>query len=125
MPPLPLVADLTFHLFPSILLSLDALLLSPPWPSSPMNPQAPLITLITSTVLAFLYWFWLELCYSRNGYYPYPILELLSVWQRVGLFCFSGVTMWVVGAGLRGVYALVNGVEGVGTGEVGKGKKEL
>ena len=43
----PFIYDLTFHLFPAIFLTTDALLLSPPWPSSPMNPQAPLLTLIT------------------------------------------------------------------------------
>jgi hypothetical protein len=55
----PLGADLAFHLIPAVVLALDAILLSPPWPSSPMNPQAPLLTLILSTGIAFAYWWWI------------------------------------------------------------------
>jgi hypothetical protein len=54
-----------------------------------------------------------ELCYSQNGFYPYPIFALLSTNQRIGLFVVSGVIMWVVGGLLRVVYAKVNGYESV------------
>jgi hypothetical protein len=106
---LPLLIDCSFHLFPSLLLILDTLLLSPPWPTSPVNPRAGLITLSVSTGLAFAYWFWIELCYSHNGWYPYPIFGLLSTGQRVALFAGSGGVMWAVGAGLRWTYRAVNG----------------
>lgn len=55
----PLGADLCFHLVPAVVLTIDAILLSPPWPSSPMNPQAPLLTLGVSTGVAFAYWWWI------------------------------------------------------------------
>lgn len=55
----PLGADLCFHLVPAVVLAIDAILLSPPWPSSPMNPQAPLLTLGVSTGIAFAYWWWI------------------------------------------------------------------
>lgn len=55
----PLGADLCFHLVPAVVLSIDAILLSPPWPSSPMNAQAPLLTLGVSTGVAFAYWWWI------------------------------------------------------------------
>lgn len=54
-----------------------------------------------------------EICYSQNGFYPYPIFALLTTNQRVGLFVVSGVIMWVVGGILRIVYAKVNGYESV------------
>ncbi|KAJ4380245.1 hypothetical protein N0V86_004554 [Didymella sp. IMI 355093] len=111
MPLPPLGADLCFHLVPAVVLAIDAILLSPPWPSSPMNPQAPLLTLGVSTGIAFAYWWWIEICYSHNGYYPYPIFELLTTYQRVGLFTLSGATMWVAGGALRAIYAYVNGYE--------------
>jgi hypothetical protein len=107
----PLIYDLTFHCFPALLTTIDTLLLSPPWPSSPMNPNAPLITLVLSTSIAFLYWFWIEICYSRNGFYPYPIFALLTTYQRTGLFVVSGAIMWVVGGLLRAAYAWCNGYE--------------
>ncbi|KAF2630666.1 hypothetical protein BU25DRAFT_407941 [Macroventuria anomochaeta] len=107
----PFGADLCFHLVPAVVLTIDAILLSPPWPSSPMNPQAPLLTLGVSIGVAFAYWWWIEICYSHNGYYPYPIFELLTTYQRVGLFTVSGATMWVAGGALRALYAYVNGYE--------------
>jgi hypothetical protein len=107
----PLIYDMTFHLFPAVVLTLDTILLSPPWPSSPMNPNAPLISLVTSTAIAFLYWFWIEICYSRNGFYPYPLFGILTTYQRIGLFAVSGSIMWVAGGALRALYAYVNGFE--------------
>jgi hypothetical protein len=78
-----------------------------------MNPNAPLLSLVTSTAIAFLYWWWIEVCYSYNGFYPYPIFALLSTAQRIGLFAVSGATMWVVGGALRAAYAWANGFEDV------------
>lgn len=111
LPMPPLLYDLGFHLVPSIVLTVDAILLSPPWPSMPANPQAPIIMLATSTTIAFAYWWWIELCYSYNGFYPYPIFEMLDTTQRVGLFAVSGTIMWIVGVALRTFYAWFNGVE--------------
>ncbi|KAF1953947.1 hypothetical protein CC80DRAFT_133581 [Byssothecium circinans] len=113
LPMLPIASDVGFHLAPAILLTVDALFLSPPWPSQPINPSASLITFMTSTALAFLYWFWIELCYSRNGFYPYPIFALLSTLQRIILFAGSGVAMWAIGVGLRWAYCTINGVEDI------------
>ncbi|KAF1838638.1 hypothetical protein BDW02DRAFT_488695 [Decorospora gaudefroyi] len=109
----PFFWDIGFHLVPAVVLSLDAILLSPPWPTSPMNEQAPTITLVLSTLVAFAYWLWIELCYTQNGYYPYPLFEMLSTNQRIGLFVVSGVIMWVVGGLSRAVYAKLNGYESV------------
>lgn len=81
-------------------------------------------------MIAFLYWFWIELCYSRNGtstvspiiiqliplillgFYPYPIFSLLNTTQRIGLFGASGFAMWAAGAGIRWCYRVLNGIEG-------------
>lgn len=111
LPRPPLSADIGFHLTPAVLLSFDNLFLSPPWPTAPINPLASMITLVMSTVIAFLYWFWIELCYSHNGFYPYPIFALLTTPQRIGLFAASGITMWAAGSALRWLYRVLNGVE--------------
>ncbi|KAJ5020342.1 FAR-17a/AIG1-like protein-domain-containing protein [Bipolaris maydis] len=109
----PVFYDIGFHLVPAVVLTTDSLLLSPPWPTTPMNESAPMITLSLSTIVAFSYWIWIEICYSQNGFYPYPIFQILTTSQRVGLFVVSGVIMWVVGGGLRIAYAKVNGYESV------------
>jgi hypothetical protein len=111
LPMPPFIYDLGFHFVPSVVLSIDAIFLSPPWPTRPMNPQAPLFTLAMSTVVAFLYWIWIEVCFAQNGFYPYPLFELLTTYQRIGLFVVSGVVMWVVGGVLRAAYAWANGYE--------------
>jgi len=55
----PAIYDLGFHLVPAVVLTLDYVLLSPPWPTTPMNESAPMITLALSTVVAFTYWTWI------------------------------------------------------------------
>lgn len=44
---------------PAVVLTVDSLLLSPPWPTTPMNESAPMITLALSTIVAFSYWIWI------------------------------------------------------------------
>lgn len=57
--PLP---DLGFHLVPAVLLALDLVL----W-----SPRATITTrsmMSLSTVLAVVYWCWIELCFYKNGW---------------------------------------------------------
>ena len=100
---LPLMADLSFHLFPPIFLTIDFLLLSPPWNISARNALA------LSTSIAFGYWFWVEQCYSHNNFYPYPIFDEVNLMGRIGLFCLSAVVMTGSTVALKRVYASLNG----------------
>lgn len=59
---LDLLPDVGFHLAPAVFLTLDLILFSPPWTISAYG----IMTL--STVLAFAYWYWVELCFSHNGW---------------------------------------------------------
>lgn len=104
LPMPPVLYDIGFHLIPAVVLTLDTILLSPPWPSMPANPQAPTVMFAASSAIAFAYWWWIELCYSYNGYYPYPIFGILTTIQRIRLFALSGATMWMVGSALRALY---------------------
>jgi hypothetical protein len=65
---LPLPADVSFHLAPALFLTLDLLFLSPPWATT---PRATFLSLLISTVLAFAYWFWVELCYRSVHHIQY------------------------------------------------------
>ncbi len=101
---LPLRADLGFHAVPSILLVADLLLLSPPWTISATRAMG------LSTALAFAYWFWIEHCFSHNGFYPYPIFEMVDTKGRIGLFTTSALVMTGSTVALKWLYAKVNGV---------------
>lgn len=57
---LPFLPDFGFHAMPAIMLTLDLLLLSPPWTIQLQGATA------LSTVLAFSYWAWIEYCFSFN-----------------------------------------------------------
>ena len=48
-------------------------------------------------------------CFSHNGFYPYPLLEMLNYTQRVALFAASAFMMAGSTAAIRQVYRLVNG----------------
>lgn len=102
-PPLDLSDDFSFHAVPALLLVLDLLFLSPPWTISAL----PAIGL--STAIAFGYWFWVELCYAHNGYYPYPLFERLETPWRVVLFAGSALVMSCSTWCLRWLYGKVNG----------------
>ncbi|KAJ9605222.1 hypothetical protein H2200_010612 [Cladophialophora chaetospira] len=103
---LPLPPDLGFHAAPSALLLVDLLFFSPPW------TIAFLPSLALSTGIALAYWFWIELCYSYNGFYPYPLFALLDTTQRMELFGGSAVVMAGVTVVLKWLYGRVNGVVG-------------
>ncbi|CEJ56752.1 hypothetical protein PMG11_02950 [Penicillium brasilianum] len=100
---IPLHADLGFHAVPSIVMLIDLLLLSPPWTISALP------ALGLSGVIAFAYWFWVEQCFSNNGWYPYPIFEQLSTSGRVGLFSMSAVVMAFSTVTLKWLHGRVNG----------------
>jgi FAR-17a/AIG1-like protein len=102
---LPLLPDLSFHAFPSILLVVDLLFLSPPWTVTVLPATG------ISGVIAFAYWFWIEVCYASNGFYPYPLFELLSTPQRIGLFSLSAGLMVGSTVCLKWLYGRVNGVK--------------
>lgn len=57
---LPFLPDFGFHAMPAIMLTVDLLLLSPPWTIKFQGAVA------LSTVLAFGYWAWIEHCFSHN-----------------------------------------------------------
>jgi len=103
---LPVETDLSFHLVPTVMLLIDLLLLSPPWTISVIP------ALGLSGAIAFGYWFWIELCYNKNGFYPYPLFAMLDQTQRVGLFVGSAVVMTLSTVTLKWLYGRINGVEG-------------
>ena len=81
----------------------DLLFFSPPWTHSLFASAG------ISSGIAFGYWFWVELCNSRNGWYPYPIMDLLSTPYRALLFGFSAAIFTGLFEILKLMYRVVNG----------------
>ncbi|UZP43394.1 hypothetical protein NXS19_011210 [Fusarium pseudograminearum] len=97
--PLP---DLGFHLVPAVLLALDLVL----W-----SPRATITTrsmMSLSTVLAILYWCWIELCFYKNGWYPYPMMDQFSAIQRVVIFIASAGLLTASSSTLQYVHGKVH-----------------
>ncbi|KAL3476767.1 hypothetical protein BJX99DRAFT_270278 [Aspergillus californicus] len=97
------LVNISFHAIPAIVFLIDILFLSPPWTIT-IGPA-----LALSSTIAFGYWFWVELCFQHNGWYPYPIFEQLPFEGRIGLFVLSAVVMAISTATLKWLYGRVNG----------------
>jgi len=102
-PKMWLPIDLSFHLVPALSLTIDLLLFSPPWTIAAMP------AFILAVSLAFGYWFWIELCYSYNAFYPYPIFTMLDTTNRAILFATSGLIFFVALWSLKFLYKAING----------------
>jgi hypothetical protein len=101
-PRIPFGADFSFHAAPSIALILDLLFFSPPYTVSVLP------ALGISSGIAVSYWFWVEECYKHNGWYPYPIFDVLGTTGRIGLFAGSAVVMTCSTLSLKWMYNRVN-----------------
>ncbi|KAH7259099.1 FAR-17a/AIG1-like protein [Fusarium redolens] len=91
-------ADLGYHLVPAVLLVPDLLLYS---------PRATISTrsmMFASTILAVVYWCWIELCYYQNGWYPYPMMDQFSAIQRVAVFVGSSGLLTLTSSSLQWVH---------------------
>lgn len=60
---LPFLPDFGLHAMPAFMLILDLMLLSSPWSVKAYS------ALSLSSVLALLYWGWIEYCFSINGWW--------------------------------------------------------
>ena len=100
---LPFSIDFSFHAAPAIALVLDLLFFSPPY------TVGALPALGLSGTIAVAYFFWIDLCYKHNGFFPYPIFDVLDTAGRAGLFAGSAVVMTVSTLTLKWVYDRVNG----------------
>jgi len=98
-------ADIGFHAMPAIMLSIDLLFFSPPWMIAALPAMG------VSGILAFSYWWWVERCYTQNGWYPYPLFEVLTPAWRAVLFIGSALTMTLSTIMLKWFYGRVNGYE--------------
>ncbi|CEH11875.1 Beta-2-glycoprotein I [Ceraceosorus bombacis] len=98
---LPLSADLAMHAAPAVFLLADFLLVSPPFPKK-VRPA------FVSGIATVAYCVWCERCAAVNGHYPYPLLGLLSLWPRLGLYAGCSVTMVLVLGAVRTIHSALD-----------------
>lgn len=89
VPTLPFLLDLSFHLFPAILLWADFLFFSRQFVRSPRH-----ITYIFTFAAA--YCAWAHLCFYKNGLWPYPILAKFTTPYRFGFFALCALFCTIV-----------------------------
>jgi hypothetical protein len=102
-----------FHLFPAIFLCIDSIFLTPPSGISKSQAAAVMSGCITA------YWSWVTLCFTKNGFWVYPLLGKTSVVEKVEGFSTSVVVLWGTWMGVEWVKAWVQDV-----GDEGKGALE-
>lgn len=120
---LPLHVDFGLHGAPAILLLIDFLCFSSNWT---LNP---LMTLILYANLGLGYWYvlfncrtkhpswvtnyfsrvWVHKTYAMNGYFPYPLLEIVSVQQRLLIFTIAILLMFSAFLTLRKIHYAIHG----------------
>lgn len=90
-----MLADMGFHLFPAIFLSLDS------FRSAPVLISKMRASRVCAGIVA-VYWLWIVLCEKRNGFWVYPIIgKMGNVEREIALI------VWVIL--LWGVWCLVEG----------------
>ncbi|GAA5892987.1 hypothetical protein JCM6882_006910 [Rhodosporidiobolus microsporus] len=93
---LPFWVDVSIHGLPALYLWLDFLLFSPPFPKR-VRPN-----LLACTATA-AYCLWMERCASKNGFFPYPMLNDMSPLPR-SLFYLCQIPLLIA------LYKTANGV---------------
>lgn len=86
---LPQWVDLSIHVYPAIVEVLDVLFYTSRFNTSSIS----VFTLFS--VITGLYWSWVHHTFSKNGFFPYPLLELLDQQKRVALFVGATVILTI------------------------------
>ncbi|KAI8088725.1 FAR-17a/AIG1-like protein [Halteromyces radiatus] len=87
--PIPWVMDGALHLYPTVLIWMDFLLLNTTFRRAWRHT-------VYIYGFVFAYYVWSCYCQSRNGYYPYGFLESFeSSWTRFSFYFVSGTIAWL------------------------------
>ncbi|KAK7204624.1 FAR-17a/AIG1-like protein [Myxozyma melibiosi] len=100
---LPPLVDFGLHGAPSILLLVDYFVFTSNWI---IHPAA---TFVLYSSLGVGYWFWTQKTYAMNGFYPYPLLEIVTTPQRIGIFAVSIIILFSIYLTLRKIHMAIHG----------------
>ncbi|KAI8638261.1 FAR-17a/AIG1-like protein-domain-containing protein [Parasitella parasitica] len=68
---LPIALDVCLHLIPTIVCWVDFMVFNTGFKKSPIH-------ILAIYAFAMLYFVWVNICHDRNGYWPYPLLDLFQ-----------------------------------------------
>lgn len=94
IPRIPIILDMTLHLFPAVFLWIDFLVFEVQFKRS--NSHVKVIY-----GFAVFYYVWSWYCFSQNGYWAYPFLGDFNLPLRTAFFAGSGIfcsIMYEIGA---------------------------
>lgn len=95
---IPFPVDASMHALPGVFLLVDFLFFSRQMSRS--IRIAPLAVIVAAS-----YAVWVEKCAQMNGHFPYPLLQMLNLPQRIALYAASGVVAALVGQSAIKVHA--------------------
>lgn len=87
IPGIPLMMDLTLHLFPAVFLWIDFLVFDIQFRRSDSH-----VRVIGGFALFYFVWSWY--CKTVNGFWAYPFLADFNLPMRIGFFAGSGILCW-------------------------------
>lgn len=86
-PGIPLMMDLTLHLFPAVFLWIDFLAFDTQFKRSDSH-----VKVIGGFAVFYFVWSWY--CQSVNGFWAYPFLADFNLLMRTAFFAGSGLLCW-------------------------------
>lgn len=98
---LPQWVDLSIHVYPAFVETVDVLFFT----SRYRNSSVSAFTLFLA--ITALYWKWVHHTFSMNGFFPYPLLELLDQEKRAMLFVGATVILTLNFKALKSVQVVV------------------
>jgi hypothetical protein len=102
-PPIPLIIDLSLHFLPAVALWLELLTTVKLHTISRKH-------IYIIAIFSLSYMIWAEYCYSRNGYYVYPIFSLLDYRTKTLVTIGTigvGTLIYVISVQIHALYQIV------------------
>ncbi|KAJ7751955.1 FAR-17a/AIG1-like protein [Mycena metata] len=96
---LPLRVDLSLHAVPAISLLLDFMVFERKYGRSASLSAVPITVFCT-----VWYGWWVELCASKNGTFPYPFLTLNPLETRIGIYAGACIVACISFYGLNALH---------------------
>lgn len=100
MDPIPFFVDIFLHFLPALALWMELL-------TTVKLHRVSRKHIYIIALFSICYMFWAEYCFTKNGYYVYPILSMLDMPGKIALTCatiFVGLIIYVLSVQIHTIY---------------------